>query len=160
MSHHMTNRKWMTLHFFFLQAFHHDQQIVSVTVFCLLPCCFVMSHLMNRIMWVCIFTLSLHVLFHDQQMVSKFFLFSSLPHHVSSYDQQVVSGTTFFFERQFDCILSHEQGVSDTTFLEVVSSCPIPWPTGGESHCVVSLSRQSHYVSSHDQQNVSSTTLF
>ena len=164
MSHPMTNRKWVTLHYSFVKWQSHQSSCIP-------------WHTGSE--WHCIVSLP----------------GSNLINHVASYDQQIVSDTASFL-CQGACHLSHQ-------------SCLIPWPTGGEWHCLflchavswimshpmtnrewVTLlyffARQSHqscliswptvcewhqcfislpgslinHVSSHDQQDVSDTALF
>ena len=81
--------------------------------------------------------------------------------HVSSHDQQKVNNTTLFLCHAISSILSHpitnRLWVTQLYLFAIQShqSCLIPWPTGSESHCFMSLpSILIIHVSSHDLQEV------
>ena len=91
----------------------------------------------------------------------------SLINHVSSHDQQNVSDTALFACQAVSSIMFHpmpnRMWVTLLSFFARQSheSCFIPWPTGSEWHCFISLPGSLiNHVSSHDQQEVSDTTLF
>ena len=148
--HLMTNSKWVTLHPFFCQA------------------------------------LSSHFIPWPTACEWHSPYFSAMqPHHVSSHDQQGVSDTLPFslpgnlirFHPwptasewhsplflpgnfiTFHC-MTNSLWVTLPLFFQAMSSDFIPWPTGSEWHYPVFSARQSHHISSHDQQLVSDTPLF
>ena len=165
MSHHITNRVWVTLHYFFYQPS---------------PGSFIMSHLVSNREWVTptfsfvgsLTTLpmfnSLWVTLHDSfyKAVSQqtecewhcLFPFSrQSQHHLLSHYQQEVSDTAFCFARPSHYVSNSVWVILHFFFCQAVSSCLIPWWTGGECMACFLLPRESHYASSHDQQPVSDT---
>ena len=83
---------------------------------------------------------------------------------VSSHDQQHVSDTGLCLCQTLSSVIFHpmtnRMWVTLLYFFARQShqSCFIPWPTGCEWHCFISL--PGNHVSSHDQQYVSNTALF
>ena len=91
----------------------------------------------------------------------------SFINYVSSNDQQDVSYIAVFICQAISSIMSHpmtnRKWVTLLYFFARQShqSCFIPWPTGCEWHCCISLlGSLINHVSSHDQQYVSDTALF
>ena len=110
-----------------------------------------------------------HMSYHDQQAVSDTALchyqtVSSIMSHPMTHREWVT--LLYFFAQQshINHISSHDQqGVSDTVipFPQSHQSCLIPWWTGCEWHCFISLPGSLiNHVSSHDQQYASDTSLF
>ena len=151
----------------------HDQQYVSDTA--LFPCQADPSlslPMINR-EWV---TLWLLYFFAKQSHQSclipwptacEWHCFVSLPgsliNHVSSYDQQEVSDTALFPCQKVSSVMSHPMTNSLWVTLlyffarQSHQSCLIPWPTGCEWHCYISLSGS---LINHVSQGVSDTALF
>ena len=83
---------------------------------------------------------------------------------VSSHDQQHVSDAGLCLCQTLSSVIFHpmtnRMWVTLLYFFARQShqSCFIPWPTGCEWHCFISL--PGNHVSSHDQQYVSNTALF
>ena len=130
----MTNRKWVTLLYFLARVSHQSCLITWPTV----------------CEWH--FFISLQ---------------GSLINHVSSHDQQDVSDTALFLYQAVLSIMSHpmtnRMWVTLLYFFarQSYQSCLIPWPTGSEWHCFISLPGSLiNHVSSHDQQQVSDTAFF
>ncbi len=94
----MTNRKWVTLHFFTIESHcisSHDQQAVSDTAFFF----FMLITWPTVCEWHCIFfftTQSHYISSHVQtgSVWSFVFFFTIQSHCISSYDQQIVSDTS------------------------------------------------------------------
>ena len=157
MFHHMTNRQWVTLLYFFARQSHqsclsHDHQAVSKSALFL---CQVVSSIL-LIPWL---------------TVCEWHCFISLPgsliNHLSSHDQQRVSETPSFICQVvlsiMFCPMTNRQWVTLLYFFAGQSHqlCFILWPTGSEWHCFTSLPGSLiNHVSSHDQQLVSDTPAF
>ena len=128
--HPMTNRKWVTLHYFFARQSHHSSFIQWPT----------------ESEWHCFISLpgSLinHVSSHDQQYVSDTALFLC---------QAVLS--------IMSCPMTNRQWVTQLYFFarqSHIMSHPMTQPTVCEWHCFISLpGGLINHVSSHDQQQVS-----
>ena len=102
---------------------------------------------------------------HDQQGVSDtaFCLPGSLINHVSSHDNRWWVALLYFFVSSimFHPITNREWVRLALFVCQAVSSiCLIPWPTGGEWPCFISLPDSlNNYISSYNQQMVSATAL-
>ena len=186
-SHHITNRKWVTLHIlwkaisshhflvwptasgwhctFHERHFHHtfsyDQQLVSDIVKGSLITSFPM---INR-RWV-----TLHILW--KAVSSYLFLWPTggewhcifcerQSHHIFSYDQQRVSDIVYFVKGSLitSFPMTNSGWVTLHILWKAVSSHLSLWPTGGEWHCIF-CERQSHHIFSYDQQWVSDIAHF
>ena len=151
----------------------HDLQPVSDTA--LFLCQAVSSIMFHNSMWV-----TLLYFFARQSHQSYFIpwptecewhcfisLTGSLINHVSSHDQQYVSVTALFLCQTVSSIMFHPMTNREWVTLlyffprQLHQSCFIPWPTGSEWHCFISLPGcLINHVSSHDQQGVSNNAWF
>lgn len=185
-SHPMMNRMWVTLPCYLLPHHMTNRWKVHYLSFCRLLLTFGTCYPMtNRHRgWVILpFSSAMqshHKSFHLQQPVSNTNIFSSL---ISSYDKQLVSDTAFFHPCSLiTCSpMINRKCVTLTFFVLCLESHLMPWLTVSEQHfplfydvvpfntsypmtnskwATLISTRQSHLISSHDEQDVSDTTLF
>ena len=172
----MTNRLWVTLLYFLARQSSQSCLNPWPTAsewhwFISLLGSFIMSHHMTNSGWVIAQFLHRNFSYYVST-ASEWHCFTSLPgsliNHVSSHDQQSVSDTALLLSNQavssiMSCPMTNREWVTLLYLFarQSYQSCLIPWPTGGEWHCFISLPGSLiNHISSHDWQRVSSTALF
>ena len=171
--HPMTNSKWVTLLFSARQCHHissYEQQLVSDTPSFFLQGNLITFHPMTNSKWVTLppffcETISSHFIPWPTASEWHGLLFpASQSHHISSHDQQQVSDTPSCFLQgnltTFHPMTNSKWVTLPPFFFQAISSHFIPWPTASEWHSILCSARQSHHISSHDQQQVSDTPSF
>ena len=153
----------------------NQQRVSDIALFLCQALSSIMSHPMTNSMWgTPLYFFDRHC--HQSCLIPwptecEWHCFISLPgtviNHVSSHDQQYVSDTALFLCLAFSSIMSHP--MTNRLWVTLLyffarhcrQSCLIPWPTGCEWHCFISLpGTVINHVSSHDQQDVSVTASF